>query len=151
MIKNVGCFRADVVVCLCTTVCLLSLDCLILRPRSLIERGVLCVMGWNSSRFAWRCGIDVSQRSLLSRLSSYGFNRPATGGEALVQLIVEWELSFSSPEPLVPLSRLDLVHEEQLALGTHDLIGQNQTKGIQSDDLFQTPFGRILKQFYPIK
>ena len=31
--------------------------------------------------------------------------------------------TFSSPEPLVPLSRLGLVHEEQVALRTHDLIG----------------------------
>ena len=30
---------------------------------------------------------------------------------------------FSSPGPLAPVSRLGLVRKEQLALGTHDLIG----------------------------
>ena len=30
---------------------------------------------------------------------------------------------FSSPEPLVSLNRLGLVHEERVALGTLDLIG----------------------------
>ena len=46
--------------------------------------------------------------------------------------------SFWSPEPLVPLSRLGLENEKQVALGTHDLNGKSLTKGIQSDQPFQT-------------
>ena len=41
-------------------------------------------------------------------------------------------------KPPFPLSRLGLVHGERVALGTQDLIGQNLTKGIQSDQSFQT-------------
>ena len=39
------------------------------------------------------------------------------------------KFTFSSPEPLVPLSRQGLGHEEQVALGTHDLVGQIFNKG----------------------
>ena len=34
-----------------------------------------------------------------------------------------WIVSFSYPGPLVTLSRLGLVHKEQVALRTHDFIG----------------------------
>lgn len=48
-------------------------------------------------------------------------------------------IAFSYPEPLVSLSRLGLVHEQQVTLGTHNLIGYKITKGVQSDPPFQTP------------
>ena len=53
---------------------------------------------------------------------------------------------FSFPEPLVPISRLGLGHEEQVALKTRDLTGKNQTKGIQSDQprLQTSSKGRVL-------
>ena len=40
--------------------------------------------------------------------------------------------SFSSPGPLVPVSRLGLVHKEQVALEAYDLIGWILTKRVQS-------------------
>ena len=56
--------------------------------------------------------------------------------------------SFSSPGPLVPVSRLGLVHKEQVTLEAYDLIGWIITKRVQSHrprnfktlDLIAPPF-----------
>ncbi len=46
--------------------------------------------------------------------------------------------TFSSPEPLVPLSQLSLGHKGQLALGTHDSLifnkKKNENLAIRIDD-----------------